>query len=112
MRKIKLTLFDHNSLGRDLVSAASINFSDIKKGGRLHGEPFWINYYGACEEKTKYTQFMNQNPEMGSEWRGRVQFQIFSYDLTSDGKPLFEKLSLNPLLSLETAKDQKIELFD
>ena len=94
-----------------MVGNSSINFSDIKEGGRLHGIPFWINYYGACEEKTKYTEFMNKNPEMGSEWRGRVLFQIFSYDLTSDGKPLFEILSLNPLLSLESASDQK-KLFD
>lgn len=94
-------------MGRDLVASAAINFQDIKKGGRLHQKPFWINYYGACEENTKYTDFMNKNPEFGSEWRGRVQFQIFSYDLKSDGKPLFEKCSINRLLVIQTAQEQE-----
>lgn len=51
------------------------NVSRTVKNGRF----FWKNVYGAPLDKTnKAAENMNENPELGSLWKGRILMQIFA----------------------------------
>jgi len=52
-----------------------------------NGRFFWKNIYGAPLDKSgKNAESMNENPELGSLWKGRVLMQVFA---EKTEKPVF-----------------------
>jgi len=44
-----------------------------------NGRFFWKNVYGAPLDKSnKAADMMNENPEMGSLWKGRILMQVYT----------------------------------
>ena len=58
-----------------------------------NGRFFWKNVYGAPMGKTnKAAETMNENPELGSFWKGRILMQVFA---VRTEKPVFKVQALN-----------------
>ena len=57
------------------MSAEDYEVATETKNGRF----FWKNVYGAPMDKSNTAaENMNENPEMGSLWKGRILMQIFA----------------------------------
>lgn len=71
------------------MSAEDYEVARTTKNGRF----FWKNVYGAPMDKTnKAAQNMNENPELGSFWKGRILMQVFA---VKTEKPVYKVLALN-----------------
>ena len=57
------------------MSAEDHETAKTVKNGRF----FWKNIYGAPLDKSnKFAEQMNENPELGSLWKGRILMQVFA----------------------------------
>lgn len=78
------------------MSAEDYENSRSLKNGRF----FWKNVYGAPLDKTnKAAENMNENPELGSFWKGRILMQVFAIKTE---KPVY-KVQQIPEEDIETA---------
>ena len=60
---------------RAAMPAEDYDIARNLKNGRF----FWKNVYGAPKDKTnKAAENMNENPELGSTWKGRILMQVFA----------------------------------
>ena len=66
-----------------------------------NGRFFWKNIYGAPLDKSnKWAEQMNENPEFGSLWKGRILMQVFALKTE---KPVY-KLQQIPEEDVEKAQ--------
>ena len=78
------------------MSAEDYEAARKTKNGRL----FWKNVYGAPLDKSnKAAVQMNENPELGSFWKGRILMQVFA---VKTEKPVY-KLQQIPEEDVELA---------
>jgi hypothetical protein len=75
---MKIEIWDENNevgASDNLIGCIPVRFSRIMQ--KVYDEPFWQNIYGApVNNDKKITQEMNANPEIASNWKGRVLMQI------------------------------------
>lgn len=58
-----------------------------------NGRFIWKNVYGAPKDKdNKAAKNMNENPELGSLWKGRILMQIFA---VKTEKPVYKVQQMN-----------------
>lgn len=78
----------------DETAKASMSPEDYEIARTIkNGRFFWKNVYGAPLDKTnKAAQNMNENPELGSLWKGRILMQIFA---VKTEKPVYKVQALN-----------------
>lgn len=70
------------------------------KNGRI----FWKNVYGAPLDKTnKAAESMNENPELGSLWKGRILMQVYAIKTE---RPVY-KLEQIPEEDIEAVQEYK-----
>jgi len=82
-------------MGEDYETACDV------KNGRF----FWKNVYGApLDESGKAADMMNENPEMGSLWKGRLLMQVYT---VKTEKPVF-KVQQIPEEDIETSKKYRV----
>jgi hypothetical protein len=78
--KILIQLKDKEDMGTDEI-AGSIQFEtkDLIEG-KSNGMFIWKNIYGSPmnQSNSKYKREMNANPEVASNWKGRVLCQIIA----------------------------------
>ncbi len=71
-----------------------------------HKKLFWINIYGAqTDAKESIAKIMNEIPELGSEWKGRIQVALF---MEPNKKPLAK---VNPIKDKQILENSQEELF-
>lgn len=81
---IQIQIWD-DDFGRDeLCCCLDIPIKDIlsqeRKSDNENGIVKWINLYGGPSDynSSNVSQFMNRNPEKGSEWKGRIMVEYYS----------------------------------
>ena len=72
-QKVVFTLKDKNKL---IIGSFMIAINDIIKG--KYNELSCINIYGSLKagDKSEAARMMNENPELGSRWKGRIYLKI------------------------------------
>ena len=95
--KLKLSIYDYDKTGDDLIGSFEINITDIKEGKYL--TPAYINLYGGPTDTgmKKYVSIMNDNPKIGSVWKGKVLIKAIIEDSTNV-KYICEKMTDNEKL--------------
>jgi len=68
---------DRDDVNDEVVGSLLFDMQDIVDG-KLHGKFFWANIYGSPlnQKNSKYKREMNENPEVASNWKGRILMQI------------------------------------
>lgn len=75
--KLNFKVFDEDALIDEIVGSFTINSKDIIN--ELNGRYFWKNIYGSpLDCSGKHTDRMNENPEIGSLWKGRILMQVYA----------------------------------
>lgn len=70
-------VWDEDTLSDDVVGAIVLNSKDII--GDKNGKFFWKNVYGApLAGSGAMADSMNDNPELGSLWKGRILMQVLA----------------------------------
>jgi len=70
-------VWDEDTLSDDVVGAIVLNSKDII--GDKNGSYFWKNVYGApLAASGDMANSMNENPELGSLWKGRILMQVLA----------------------------------
>jgi hypothetical protein len=70
-------VWDEDTLSDDVVGAIVLNSKDII--GDKNGKYFWKNVYGApLAASGDMADSMNENPELGSLWKGRILMQVLA----------------------------------
>jgi hypothetical protein len=72
-----LKIFDQDKTKDEIVGSILINLKDYIGDSELNGKVMWRNIYGSplkCSGTN--TDLMNANPEIASNWKGRVLMQI------------------------------------
>jgi hypothetical protein len=68
-----LKIFDQDKTKDEIVGSILINLKDYIGDSDLNGKIMWRNIYGSplkCSGTN--TDMMNANPEIASNWKGRV----------------------------------------
>ena len=81
--RLILQVFDHDSIGSNEIVGSM--FFSVKKliehGKQPGGMFFWQNIYGSpVDYKDETAVMMNNNPELGSTWKGKILMHIYSED--------------------------------
>jgi hypothetical protein len=61
-----------------MIGTVTFNLEDIQNEN--HNNPRWFNLYGSKNIKTEFSNIMNQYPELGCTWKGRVLLAFKSFD--------------------------------
>jgi hypothetical protein len=83
--RVVMKLYDEDKISDEIVGSLLFNLKECI--GAKNGKFFWKNVYGSplgCSGDN--TNKMNENPEMGSTWKGRILMQIVA---EKTEKPLF-----------------------
>ena len=77
-----LKLFDEDKVTDEIVGSMYFSLKKLIADGAVPGGKFyWHNLYGApIGYSGKTCDLMNDNPEVGSAWKGRILMQIESVD--------------------------------
>jgi hypothetical protein len=78
---ILFKVLDDDLVGNDDIGVISLKIRDWLEGKRQKDELFWVNLYGAPDldlgkKANKYADHMNNNPALGSYWRGRILMSV------------------------------------
>lgn len=85
--RLVLKIYDEDAISDELVGSIFLNVKDII--GDKNGKFFWKNIYGApLGTSGSNHNKMNENPELGSLWKGRILMQCVAEKCQ---KPLFKK---------------------
>ena len=70
--RLVLKVYDHDKIGSDEICGSMV--LDIKKIiDNLNGKTLWKNLFGSPMDCSgEHTALMNENPEMASNWKGRI----------------------------------------
>jgi len=94
-----LKIYDEDTIADELVGSIFLNVKDII--GDKNNKFFWKNIYGApLGTSGSHHKKMNENPECGSLWKGRILMQVCAEKCQ---KPLFKK----QLMDEETVESSK-----
>jgi len=76
--RLLLQLYDEDNVVDELVGSMYFSLKKlIREGSVPGGKYYWHNLYGAPEGYSGSTcDLMNDQPEMGSAWKGRILMQI------------------------------------
>ncbi len=78
-RKVIITVWDKSKkTEHKVIGTVTLKLDDIQSN--KHEYPCWFNLYGSSNEGTEYARTMNQYPELGCTWKGRVLLAFKSYD--------------------------------
>ena len=73
--KLVMKLFDEDKINDEIVGSLLFNLKEYMKN--LNGKYFWKNIYGAhLGYSGENTNMMNSNPEVASNWKGRILMQV------------------------------------
>ena len=118
-------IYDDDLTGDELVGSFTLEAKDVMAG--MNGKFFWKNIYGSpLDCSGRWTEHMNENPEMGSLWKGRILMQVASHETekptlkvqdlsqerVQEALPYFEPrkfaimAQVNAALALPTEKDK------
>lgn len=115
--KMVFVMYDEDTVGNDIVGSFEISANQIIDG--LWKKPRYIAIYGApvnCSGEN--TNLMNENPEIGSNWKGRVLIQIESKETEEPKMGISPIAQENPILQIvgslrrEALWQIKIEVID
>lgn len=69
--KILFRVYDDDLTTKELIGSFEVNIYDVIN--RKYSSPRYISIYGSCELTSgKYSNMMNENYEIGSNWKGRI----------------------------------------
>lgn len=70
--RLVMKLYDQDNLSDEIVGSIIFNMKELIKPER-NGIFFWKNIYGSPLGKSgANTDIMNNNPDLGSTWKGRI----------------------------------------
>jgi len=72
---------DHDDVFDETVGSMLFDLQAIIEG-KMNGKFFWKNIYGSPlnQSNSDFKKDMNENPELASNWKGRVLMQIECYE--------------------------------
>jgi hypothetical protein len=74
---LNFKVFDKDSLINEIVGSFALKSKEIIDV--LNGRYFWKNIYGSpLNCSGKHTDRMNENPLIGSLWKGRILMQVYA----------------------------------
>ena len=81
--RLLLQLFDEDKVVDEIVGSMYFSLKKLIADGSVPGGKFfWHNLYGAPNGYSgKVCDLMNEQPEMGSSWKGRILMQIEAKDV-------------------------------
>jgi hypothetical protein len=87
-----MKLFDEDKISDEIVGSMLFNIKEII--GKKNGKFFWKNIYGAPLGRSgDNCKNMNNNPEVGSTWKGRILMQV---EAIKTDKPELKLKDLDP----------------
>ena len=85
-------VYDEDTVTDELVGSFTLEATDIMGG--MNGKFFWKNIYGSpLGHSGKCTDKMNQDPAIGSLWKGRILMQVVA---EKTDKPLLQVRDIEP----------------
>lgn len=85
-------VFDEDLMLDEVVGSIHLEAKDVM--GDMNGKYFWKNVYGSPQDVSgKFVNLMNNNPEMGSLWKGRILMQVVAHETE---KPLLKVQDIPP----------------
>jgi len=89
--RLVLKVYDEDTINDELVGSIFMNVKDII--GPKNGKFFWKNIYGApLGTSGSHHNKMNENPEIGSLWKGRILMQVVA---EKSEKPVFKRQKID-----------------
>lgn len=90
---------DQDEVGSETIGSLLFDAEEII-GGALEGKIRWVNIYGSPmgQADTAAKREMNENPEIASNWKGRVLLQVTCH---KTDKPVAKVCSIDPELVKE-----------
>ena len=75
--RIVVKLLDDDEMGSETIESLQFDTEQIIEGS-LNGRMRWVNVYGSPmgQSDTQIKREMNENPEIASNWKGRVLLQV------------------------------------
>lgn len=89
MDRLILQLFDEDATNNEIVGSMNFSLKKLLKMGENGGTFWWQNIYGApvtvsmlggIVDSNNASVFMNNNPEVGSTWKGRMLMHVEAQD--------------------------------
>lgn len=72
-------LYDHNTVTDELVGSIKFSIKELMKAENPVYK--WVNVYGAPKGVSgKFTDEMNNNPELATTWKGRILIMYYAED--------------------------------
>jgi|688.fasta_scaffold62346_4 hypothetical protein len=72
---LNFKVFDEDAVNDELIGSFQFKAKSIIED--LNGKYFWKNIYGSpLDVSGKHTDRMNENPDIGSLWKGRILMQV------------------------------------
>ena len=79
--RLLLSLYDEDKVVDEIVGSMYFSLKKLIADGSNGGKFFWHNMYGAPNGCSGvWSDLMNNQPEMGSSWKGRILMQIEAED--------------------------------
>ena len=84
---------DQDDIKDEVVGSLLFDIQDIVDG-KYNGKYFWKNIYGSPlnQSNSQAKRDMNENPELASNWKGRV---LMSIECTETEKPLCKRRNID-----------------
>jgi len=77
--RIVFKIYDDNILSDEIVGSIILDLKDIMDEDHKNGFHFWKNIYGApLKVSGSNADAMNENPELGSRFKGRILMQTIA----------------------------------
>lgn len=75
--RLTLQIYDEDTFVDEVMGSVLLDVADLISEKNKGGKFFWANIFGAPKEASGGAQkkMMNDNPEMGSSFRGRILVQ-------------------------------------
>ena len=91
--RVVLNVMDYDTSGDEVVGSLLFDLQDIVSG-KYKGLFFWKNIYGSAmnQSNSEHKRNMNENPELASNWKGRVLINI---DCEETEKPVAKVVKID-----------------
>lgn len=100
--RIVVGLMDEDEMGSETIGSLLFDAESIISGD-LNGKIRWVNIYGSPmgQAEGQAKREMNENPEIASNWKGRVLLQVFC---EATEKPVAKVVRVDPELVKEASE--------
>lgn len=80
-KRMTVKVMDQDDVKDEVVGSLLFDIQDIVDG-KFHNKFFWMNIYGSPlnQSNSQAKRDMNENPELASNWKGRVLMQIECFE--------------------------------